>query len=103
MWRAWTGSWDADAYAAHLLRTAVRQLRETPGNVAACLLRRSNGGQTEFTLLSVWESMDAVRAMVGEDVEQVEPHGTDARFVVQIDAAAIHYEVADACLGERMT
>lgn len=47
--------------------------------------------------------MDAVRAMVGEDVEQVEPHGTDARFVVQVDAAAIHYEVADACLGERMT
>jgi hypothetical protein len=39
----------------------------------------------------------------GEDVEQVGPHGTDARFVVQVDAAAIHYEVADACLGEGMT
>jgi heme-degrading monooxygenase HmoA len=102
-WRAWTGSWDADGYAAHLLRTTVRQLRETPGNLATCLLRRANGERTEFTLLSVWKSMDAVRAMAGEDIERVVPGPEDARFLVQFDAAAVHYEVADAWPRGRMT
>jgi len=37
--------------------------------------------------------MDAVRAMAGEDVEQVELHPGDARFLVQCDPAAIHYEI----------
>ena len=81
----------------------MRQLRETPGNVAACLLRRAHGERTEFMLLSVWESMDAVRAMAGEDVERVVPDPEDAKFLVQFDAAAVHYEVADVCPKERMT
>jgi hypothetical protein len=54
-------------------------------------------------LLTVWESMDAVRAMAGEDVERVVPDPEDAKFLVQFDAAAVHYEVSDLCPGERMT
>jgi heme-degrading monooxygenase HmoA len=96
MWRAWTGSWDADAYGAQLRRTSIRQLQRAPGNLATYLLRRADGDRTEFTLLSFWESMDAVRAMVGEDVERVEPQPEDARFLVQSDGRVIHYEIAEA-------
>jgi hypothetical protein len=39
--------------------------------------------------------MDAVRAIAGEDVEQVEPHAEDARFFVQFDPAVVHYEIAE--------
>jgi hypothetical protein len=39
--------------------------------------------------------MDAVRAMAGEDVEQVEPHPEDARFFVHPDPAVGHYEIAE--------
>ena len=95
VWRAWPASWDADAYSAHLLATTVPQLREAPGNLAAYVLRRAVGDCTEFAILSLWKSMDAVRAMAGEDVEQVEPHPECARFFVQLDPAVIHYEIAD--------
>jgi heme-degrading monooxygenase HmoA len=95
MWRAWTASWDADAYSAHLLTTTVPQLRKAPGNLATYLLRRADEDCTEFAILSLWRSMDAVRAMAGEDVEQVEPHPEDARFFVQFDPAVVHYEIAE--------
>jgi heme-degrading monooxygenase HmoA len=71
----------------------VRQLQEAPGNLATYLLRRADGDRIEITLLSFWNSIDAVRAMAGEDVEQVELHPEDARFLVQSDPAAIHYEI----------
>jgi hypothetical protein len=64
---------------------------------AACLLRRAHGERTEFMLLSGWESMDAVRAVAGEDIERVVPSPEDARFLVQFDAEAVHDEVADVC------
>jgi hypothetical protein len=70
---------------------------------AACLLRRAHGERTEFMLLSGWESMDAVRAVAGEDIERVVPSPEDARFLVQFDAAAVHYEVVDVCPKEPMT
>ncbi len=70
---------------------------------AACLLRRAHGERTEFMLLSGWESMDAVRAVAGEDIERLVPSPEDARFLVQFDAAAVHYEVVDVCPKEPMT
>jgi hypothetical protein len=33
----------------------------------------------------------------------VVPDPEDARFLVQFDTTAVHYEVADVCPGERMT
>ena len=96
MSRAWTASWDADAYSAHLLTTTVPQLQQAPGNLAAYLLRRAaNDDCTEFAILSLWTSMDAVRAIAGEDVEQVEPHPEDARFLVHPDPSVVHYEIAE--------
>jgi hypothetical protein len=47
--------------------------------------------------------MDAIRAMTDEDIERVVPSPEDARFLVQFDAAAVHYEVADVCPTESMT
>ena len=96
MWRAWTTSWDADAYSARLLTTTVTQLREAPGNLATYLLRRADGDCTEFAILSLWNSIDAVRAIAGEDVERVEPHPGDAPFLVRFDPAVIHYEIAQS-------
>jgi heme-degrading monooxygenase HmoA len=100
MWRGWTRSWDADAYAARLLRTALRQCRDSPGNRTAYLLRRGDGDRTEFAVLSLWESLDALRAVAGEDLEQPLPGSGDDRLVVQADPVVMHYEVVQPAGGE---
>jgi heme-degrading monooxygenase HmoA len=100
MWRGWTRSWDADADAARLLRTVVRQCRDSPGNRAAYLLRRGDGDRTELAVLSLWESLDAIRAVAGEDLEQPVPGSGDDRFLVHADPAVTHYEVVQPAGGE---
>jgi hypothetical protein len=83
------------------MRRAAIQTAATAKAANTTLLMRartigaeSNAG-TEFAVLSLWTSMDAVRAMAGEDVEQVEPHPEDARFFVSLDPAVVHYEIAE--------
>ncbi len=91
IWRGWTRSWDADAYAAHLQRTALPQCRSAPGNLAAYLLRRGDGDRTEFAVVTFWQSLDAVRAFAGEDLERTAPSPPDETFLTGPPPAITHY------------
>lgn len=90
LWRGWSPTWDADALAGQLSGTVVRCCRGTPGNRAAYLLRRGDGDRTEFLVLSFWESLDAVAAVVGEDLERAAAW-PDERF--HVEPEVIHYAV----------
>jgi hypothetical protein len=50
-------------------RAVVNFSTETAGNRGAWMLRRDEGDRTEFITLSMWESEDAIRAFVGDDIE----------------------------------
>jgi heme-degrading monooxygenase HmoA len=95
MWRGWTRSWDADAYAEHLRQTAVPQCRQAPGNKAAYILRRGDGDCTEFAVLTLWQSLDAIRAFAGEDIEQSVPSPQDEIFLTGTQPAITHYELIE--------
>lgn len=95
-WRGWTKREDADAYVAYLLKTGVRAYRETPGNLAAYILRRNHADRTEFVTLSFWESMDAVARFAGEQVEQAVFYAEDDRFLVARETTVRHFEVIEA-------
>jgi heme-degrading monooxygenase HmoA len=70
IWRGATAADRADDYVEYLDRTGVSEYRATPGNRGVLVLRRTEGDRSEFTLLSLWDSMEAVRAFVGEDPER---------------------------------
>lgn len=95
VWRGWTRSWDADAYARYLIATAIVRCRAAPGNRAAYLLRRGDGDRTEFVTVTVWESLAAMRAFTGENGKEPPPSAEDARFLIGGGAAVVHYETVD--------
>ncbi|MGH3260115.1 MAG: antibiotic biosynthesis monooxygenase [Streptosporangiaceae bacterium] len=95
VWRGWTRSWDADAYARHLMATAIPRCRAAPGNRAAYLLRRGDGDRTEFVTVTVWESLAAMRAFTGENGKESPPSAEDAHFLIGGGAAVVHYETVD--------
>lgn len=92
-WRGWTSADDADRYVEYLNETGVKECRQTPGNRGVLLLRRVADDRAEFLFVSLWESMDAVRAFAGEDVDSAVFFPEDDAFLVDRDLHADHFDV----------
>ena len=65
-WRGAVRTEDAAAYAAYIDETGMKAYAATPGNQGAYMLTRDLGELTEFTTLSFWDSVDAIRTFAGE-------------------------------------
>jgi heme-degrading monooxygenase HmoA len=73
----------------------VPELAAIPGYREVRLMRREEGGGVEFLVMTLWESMDAIRRFAGEHPERavVEP---EARAVLSdYDDFVRHYEVQE--------
>ena len=97
LWRGWTTPEDADAYE-RLVRTEVIpaiEARKIQGFRHIDLMKRDLDGEIEFQTLMWFDSLDAIKAFMGEDysVSHVPP---EARAVLNsFDDRAAHYEVID--------
>src|SRR3954453_15210949 len=94
--RTWTGvvrRADADEYAKYIEATGFAEYAQTPGNRGAWMLRRDDGDRTEFITLSLWDSVQAIRAFAGDDIEAAVLYPEDERYLVDGKAAVSHYEV----------
>ncbi len=66
-WRVWARRDHAEQVEPYLRDTGVGKALGTPGNAGALLLRDDAGGdEVEFTLITFWDSLEAVRAYAGE-------------------------------------
>ncbi|MBA2514382.1 MAG: antibiotic biosynthesis monooxygenase [Solirubrobacterales bacterium] len=95
-WRGAVRPEDAERYREHQADTGVRDYRETPGNRGALVLRRTQGDLVEFTTVSFWESMEAVRAFAGDDPGRARFYPGDDALLAEKDEHADHYEVVSA-------
>jgi heme-degrading monooxygenase HmoA len=94
--RTWHGAVSpdtADDYHAYLLRTGVPDYRSTPGNAGVYVLRRSQDGVAHFLLLTLWESLNAIRAFAGDDVERARYYPEDEAYLLELEPRVRHYEV----------
>jgi hypothetical protein len=93
-------SWDgvtpieqAEEYADYVRRTGVTDLAATRGNRGVFLLRRREGAQARFRVLSLWESMEGIRRFAGDDPERARYYPEDARFLESLAPNVEHFEV----------
>jgi heme-degrading monooxygenase HmoA len=96
--RFWSGvvrRADADAYADYIRGTGFAEYGQTAGNRGAWMLRRDDGERTEFVTLSMWDSVDAIKAFAGEDIEAAVLYPEDERYLVGGASSVEHYEVVD--------
>ena len=85
---------DADRYIAHLKSDTFPQLASLAGFLRATILRREVAEGTQFQVVTVWESLEAIRAFSGSDVEgAIVPPAAQA-MMVEFDRRATHYEIA---------
>jgi heme-degrading monooxygenase HmoA len=94
-WRGRASEAKSDAYPRHFHDAVAPALRDVPGFLGGQLGRRAEGDQTEFLVLTGWQSMEAIRAFGGPDLDKavVEPGAVAA--LDEFDTTVRHYEVIE--------
>ena len=94
--RHWTGICKrdrADAYIHHLRAETFPLLTTIAGFVRASILKRDVERGTEFQIVTVWESLDAIRSFAGEDAEAAVVPAVAQAMMVEFESRVLHYEV----------
>lgn len=91
LWRGWTPADNAGAYERFLLDQLFPSMRGIAGFLGAHVLRRPDGAEVAFVVLTRFQSLDAIRRFAGEDylVPVVEPTA-EALLSRYDDAVAIY-------------
>ncbi|QBD77762.1 antibiotic biosynthesis monooxygenase [Ktedonosporobacter rubrisoli] len=94
--RIWHGRTDlsqADAYLNLMQTVAIPDYQATPGNQGVYILRRLDGEQAHFLLLTLWESKEAIKAFAGESITKAKYYSFDKQFLLEQEPEVQHYEV----------
>ena len=94
--RHWTGICRrdrADAYVHHLQSETLPGLAAIAGFVGASILKRDVQIGTEFRIVTVWESLEAIQFFAGDDAEVAVVPSLVRAMMVTFEPRASHYEV----------
>ncbi|SRR5579875_456840 len=95
IWRGITPAAKADAYFIYLQATGLKEYRSIEGNRGVQVLRRIQGEQAEFLLISFWDSYDAIRKFAGDDFETAVYYPEDKDFLLAMEPKVTHYEILE--------
>jgi len=97
LWRGWTTPENAEAYQ-RIVHTEVIpgiEAREIPGFSHIDLMKRDLGDEIEFQTLMWFDSLEAIKAFMGEDYDVSHVPAAAQGVLKRFDERAAHYEVID--------
>jgi heme-degrading monooxygenase HmoA len=93
IWHGWASPDNADAYEQLLRGDVLPGINRIEGYRGATLLRREAGDEVEFVTLTLFDSLDAVRAFAGDDYERAVVPPEAQRLLAHYDERSAHYEI----------
>ena len=81
-------------YEQHFTHTVLPELRDIDGYVSSNLLKRDNGGETEITVITMWDSWEAIDSFAGVDREAAVVAPNAAALLIEYDRRVRHCDVA---------
>ncbi len=93
VWHGRTSTAKAEEYYAYLKEAGIAKIQSIAGNLGVQILRRTSGDVTEFTVTSYWESLDAIRAFAGDEIEKTHHLPRDPEFLLELEPTVKHHEV----------
>lgn len=95
IWHGATEADKADEYFDYLNRTGIPDYRATEGNRGVYVLRRVENDKAHFMLLTLWESIEAIKNFAGDEIERARYYPEDEKFLLEIVLSVQHYEVLE--------
>ena len=93
IWKGRVRSEQAAFYTAYLFEGGPKVMLEKLGARGVQMLRRELGDETEFTVLSYWDSVKAMKAWAGEDVARTRHLDRDPELLVELPEFVEIHEV----------
>ena len=95
MWSGVARPETIDAYLAHLRDKTLPAIEGLEGHRGAYVLRRGAGEEVMVTVITLWESIDAIARFSGDDVEAAVVPPEAQALLASWDIRAVHWEVVD--------
>lgn len=93
IWHGMTPASLGDEYFKYIKKTGVKGYRSTEGNRGVYVLRRIEHGISEFLLITLWDSIHAIKKFSGPDVEKAVYFPEDRKFLLELEPQVTHFEV----------
>ena len=93
IWHGRTKARDFDSYTAFMKERAIPDYQGTPGFVKLSFLRRLDGDEARFTLITYWKNLEVIKNFAGEDYEKAKYYPEDTNYLLDFEEKVIHYEV----------
>ena len=94
-WRGLAKADRADAYVAHLRQETFPAIRKLPGFKSASILRRDVPEGVEFLIVTIWASLEAIRAFAGANIEAAVVPEKAQEMMLDYDRFVRHYDVVE--------
>jgi heme-degrading monooxygenase HmoA len=94
-WRGLAKADRADDYVAHLRQSTFPAIQKLKGFVSASILRRPADAGVEFLIVTNWESLDAIRAFAGANIETAVVPDEAQVMLIDFDRLVRHYDVIE--------
>ncbi len=94
--RTWKAVADKDHvkdYVAHFENNVFPELRQVMGFLGAYVMEKPVGDGMEIQVMTLWESMEAVRGFAGEQVDQAVVEPKAQAVLRSFDTTVSHHEV----------
>ena len=98
MWRGSAIPEKADDYVKHLQMSVLPELRQIDGFQGVYLMRQDSSEEVEFVVLTLWESMAAIRKFSGENAEVAVVAPSAQSLFREYDSTVKHFEVVLSAL-----
>lgn len=80
IWQGRTRAGMGKSYLSYLEQTGLKEYRATEGFKDVLVLTREIGDETEYVLITLWDSLEAVRRFAGTEPERAVYYPEDDRY-----------------------
>jgi heme-degrading monooxygenase HmoA len=90
IWHGRTPADKADEYRQYLFEVGIKKIATLPGNRGVQMMVSKTAEQGDFTVISYWDSIEAIKSYAGEDYTKVHDLPRDKEFLIDHEPLVRH-------------